>query len=44
MIARDSRSNHYLEKLLIGSLGHTHQDIRDQAVVLLNVLYDGVDW
>lgn len=44
VIARDAGVNRYLEKLLIGALGHPHQAIRDQSVVLLNVLYDGVDW
>lgn len=44
VIAREPRSNHYLEKLLVGLLGNPLQTIRDQAVVNLNILYDGVDW
>lgn len=44
IIARDPKSNHYLEKLLVGLLGNQLQLIRDQAVILLNILYDGVDW
>ncbi len=35
---------HYLEKLLIGMLGHTEESIRDAAITYLNVLYDEVDW
>ncbi|CAK79065.1 unnamed protein product (macronuclear) [Paramecium tetraurelia] len=44
IIARDTKSNHYLEKLLVGLLGNPLQLIRDQAIILLNILYDGVDW
>jgi len=35
---------HYLEKLFIQLLGHSDLEIRDHAIVLLNTLYDGVDW
>jgi starch synthase len=44
IIARDAESSKYAEKLLIGLLGHPLQAIRDQSVVMMNVLYDGVDW
>ena len=44
IIARVWINNHYLEKLLIGMLGHPLQIIRDQAIILLNVLHDGIDW
>ena len=44
IIARDTVSNHYIEKLLIGMLGHPILAVRDQAVILLNMLYDGTDW
>ena len=33
-----------IEKLLIQLLGYYEINVRDQAVVLLNMLYDGVDW
>jgi len=35
---------YYLEKLLIGMLGHPEESIRDSAITYLNVLYDEVDW
>lgn len=44
IIARDIKMNHYLEKLLIGMLGSPILMIRDHAVIMLNILYDGVDW
>lgn len=40
----DQQSKQYLERLLIGILGHRNPDIRERAVVYLNILYDGVDW
>ncbi|MDR3736752.1 MAG: alpha-amylase family protein, partial [Acidobacteriaceae bacterium] len=43
-ISQNLVSHHYLEKLLIQLLGHSEIEIRDQAIVLLNMLYDGVDW
>lgn len=33
-----------IEKILIQLLGYQDILVRDQAVVLLNMLYDGVDW
>ena len=33
-----------IEKILIQLLGYQDIFVRDQAVVLLNMLYDGVDW
>jgi glycogen synthase len=30
-----------IEKALVSALGHSSEDVRDRAVVLLNVLYDG---
>lgn len=35
---------HYLEKLLIGMLGHSDESIRNASITYLNVLYDEVDW
>jgi len=43
-IQQNPTSLHYLEKLLIQLLGHSDYDIRDQAIVALNMFYDGVDW
>lgn len=43
-IQQNKVSLHYLEKLLIQLLGHYDFDIRDQSIVCLNMLYDGVDW
>ncbi|KAL4507061.1 hypothetical protein ABPG72_001854 [Tetrahymena utriculariae] len=44
IIARDPKLNYYFEKLMIGMLGSPIQVIRDHAVIMLNILYDGVDW
>ena len=33
-----------IEKILIQLLGYYDMLVRDQAVILLNMLYDGVDW
>ena len=33
-----------MEKILVQLLGYSDIFVRDQAVVLLNMLYDGVDW
>jgi len=43
-IADDQDSLKWIEKLLIQLLGYYEMSVRDQAVVLLNMLYDGVDW
>lgn len=43
-IQQDKNSLHYLEKLLIQLLGHYDFDVRDQSIIHLNVLYDGIDW
>jgi len=43
-ISQNAQSQFYLEKLLIQLLGHQDLEIRDQAIILLNMLYDGVDW
>jgi starch synthase len=43
-IQHDKTSLHYLEKLLIQLLGHYDYNIRDKAIISLNILYDGVDW
>jgi starch synthase len=43
-IQQNKNSLHYLEKLLIQLLGHYDFDIRDQSIICLNMLYDGVDW
>lgn len=44
IISRNLKLNDYIEKLLIGMLGHSIKKVRDQSIVLLNILYDGVDW
>jgi hypothetical protein len=43
-IADDQEALHLIEKLLVQLLGYCDLTIRDQVVVLLNMLYDGVDW
>lgn len=43
-IAQDETSKHYLEKLLVQLLGHPELEVRDQSIIYLNMLYDGVDW
>lgn len=43
-IADDKVGLHWIEKLLIQLQGYCDISIRDQAIVLLNMLYDGLDW
>lgn len=43
-IADDKDGLYWIEKLLVQLLGYPDMSIRDQAIVLLNMLYDGVDW
>ena len=43
-IADDKNGLYWIEKLLIQLQGYHEISIRDQAIVLLNMLYDGVDW
>lgn len=43
-IADDKQSLYWIEKLLIQLQGYCEIQVRDQAVVLLNMLYDGIDW
>ena len=43
-IADDKESLERIEEILIQLLGHNDISIRDQVVILLNMLYDGVDW
>lgn len=43
-IADDREGLFWIEKLLIQLQGYCEISIRDQAIVLLNMLYDGVDW
>ena len=43
-IADDKNGLFWIEKLLIQLQGYCDISIRDQAIVLLNMLYDGVDW
>ena len=33
-----------MEELLIGMMGHPLEKLREKSVVLLNSLYDEVDW
>lgn len=43
-ISDDTKTLQLIEKLLIQLLGHQDMTFRDQAVKLLNMLYDGIDW
>jgi uncharacterized protein Veg len=43
-IADDKNGLYWIEKLLVQLQGYCDISIRDQAIVLLNMLYDGVDW
>lgn len=43
-ISDDREAIKWIEKLLVQLLGYYEISIRDQAVILLNMLYDGVDW
>jgi hypothetical protein len=43
-LADDTEGLYYIEKLLIQLQGYPEIAVRDQAIVLLNILYDGVDW
>jgi hypothetical protein len=43
-IADDKEGLFWIEKLLIQLQGYYDLSIRDQSIVLLNMLYDGVDW
>ena len=43
-IADDQEGLFWIEKILIQLQGYCDKTIRDQAIVLLNMLYDGVDW
>ena len=41
---RDKTALDYIERLLICLLGHKEPSVREQAVIFLNILYDGIDW
>lgn len=43
-ISDDQEALYWIEKLLVQLQGYCDMNIRDQVVVLLNMLYDGVDW
>ena len=43
-IAGDKDALYLIEKLLIQLMGFCDISVRDQAVVLLNMLYDEIDW
>lgn len=43
-ISDDKEALYWIEKLLVQLQGYCDMNIRDQVVVLLNMLYDGVDW
>ena len=43
-IADDTEGLTWIERLLIQLQGYADITIRDQAIVLLNMLYDGLDW
>jgi len=43
-ISDDQHTLYLIEKLLIQLMGFCDLQVRDQAVVLLNMLYDEVDW
>lgn len=34
----------WIEKILIQLLGYKDIDVRDEAIIILNMLYDGIDW
>ena len=40
----DKKSLNILEKLLIQLLGHTEKDVRNNAVRMLNMIYDNTTW
>ena len=40
----DKDSLYFIEKLLIQLQGYCEMFVRDKAIVLLNVLYDQIDW
>jgi hypothetical protein len=44
LICDDKDSLHWIEKLLIQLLGYYDLSVRDQAIIFLNILYDGMDW
>ena len=43
-ITDNKESLSWIEKILVQLLGYSDMLVRDQAVILLNMLYDGVDW
>ena len=43
-ISDDKDTLYWIERILVQLLGYHDMNVRDQAVVLLNMLYDGVDW
>jgi len=43
-ITNNKASLYLIEKILIQLLGYPDIGTRDNAVVLLNTLYDGTDW
>ena len=43
-ISNEEGALELIEKLLIQLMGYPDIAVRDQAVVLLNMLYDEVDW
>jgi starch synthase len=43
-ISDDRASLTLIEKLLVQLLGYSDISVRDQAIIFLNMLYDGVDW
>ncbi len=44
VLADNKESLFYIEKLLVGLLGHYDPEVRDSAVVHLNCFYDDSDW
>lgn len=44
MIQDDQESLSWIEKILVQLLGYSDMHVRDQAVIFLNILYDGLDW
>lgn len=41
---KESGLDELMEEVLIGMMGHPVEIVRDKSVILLNGLYDEVDW
>jgi virulence-associated protein VapD len=43
-IQENQEQLNWIEKILIQLLGYKDVEVRDEAVIILNMLYDGIDW